>query len=417
MADAARGKKALEASRYEDAIEHYTAALKSSPMSPDYLIQRSAAYQRFKNHTAALADAERAVVYAQQRGKRELIVEAQFRRGCALHSLERYGDAQFVFDLVKKKDDKHKAVTMWLGLVKTAINKLDAEDEKRECHVKETPEVEESAPPDVATKSVSPSTASTTSTAATSSTAPTTATTPAAPVHTPAEKIRYEWYQNSTHVYFTLFAKGVPKDKAQIDIQERSLSISFPLANKSSFDFTVEPLFAAVNPEKCDPRIMSTKIEVVLAKATPGRKWSTLESKEPADAAALNSNGTTATDAAVKKAVLLNPTTTGPAYPTSSKSGPKDWDKVVKEANKAARSDSEKKSSGYDDDDDDEGADGANFFFNKLYKDSSPEVQRAMVKSFTESNGTALNTNWDEVSKGKVETVPPDGMEAREYEK
>ena len=38
-----------------------------------------------------------------------------------------------------------------------------------------------------------------------------------------------------------------------------------------------------------------------------------------------------------------------------------------------------------------------------------------MMKSYTESNGTALSTNWEEVSKGKVETSPPTGMEARKW--
>ena len=97
-----------------------------------------------------------------------------------------------------------------------------------------------------------------------------------------------------------------------------------------------------------------------------------------------------------------------------SKSGPKDWDKVVKDIKK---SENPEKEGSVDDDDDDMGGDEANHFFKKLFKGSSPEVQRAMMKSYTESNGTALSTNWDEVSKGKVETVPPDGMEAREYEK
>lgn len=36
-----------------------------------------------------------------------------------------------------------------------------------------------------------------------------------------------------------------------------------------------------------------------------------------------------------------------------------------------------------------------------------------MMKSFTESNGTCLSTNWDEVGKGTVETRPPEGMIAK----
>jgi len=37
------------------------------------------------------------------------------------------------------------------------------------------------------------------------------------------------------------------------------------------------------------------------------------------------------------------------------------------------------------------------------------------MKSYTESNGTALSTNWSEVGKGKVETSPPEGMIAKQW--
>ena len=39
-----------------------------------------------------------------------------------------------------------------------------------------------------------------------------------------------------------------------------------------------------------------------------------------------------------------------------------------------------------------------------------------MMKSFQESNGTVLSTNWQEVGTGTVEMKPPDGVEYRQYE-
>ena len=36
--------------------------------------------------------------------------------------------------------------------------------------------------------------------------------------------------------------------------------------------------------------------------------------------------------------------------------------------------------------------------------------RRAMNKSFQESGGTVLSTNWSEVDKGQVDVKPPDGM-------
>jgi suppressor of G2 allele of SKP1 len=38
-----------------------------------------------------------------------------------------------------------------------------------------------------------------------------------------------------------------------------------------------------------------------------------------------------------------------------------------------------------------------------------------MMKSYQESNGTSLSTVWDEVGKKKVETSPPEGMEAKAW--
>ena len=38
-----------------------------------------------------------------------------------------------------------------------------------------------------------------------------------------------------------------------------------------------------------------------------------------------------------------------------------------------------------------------------------------MNKSFQESNGTVLSTNWGEVGAGQVDAKPPDGMEARRF--
>ena len=37
------------------------------------------------------------------------------------------------------------------------------------------------------------------------------------------------------------------------------------------------------------------------------------------------------------------------------------------------------------------------------------------MKSYTESNGTALSTNWKDVGKGHVETHPPEGMVAKKW--
>jgi suppressor of G2 allele of SKP1 len=43
------------------------------------------------------------------------------------------------------------------------------------------------------------------------------------------------------------------------------------------------------------------------------------------------------------------------------------------------------------------------------------DTKRAMMKSFQESGGTQLSTNWKEVGKQKMEVKPPEGQEWRDW--
>ena len=379
---AARGKQLIEDKKFEEAVLALTAALKESPTSPVYLTQRALAYQRNKQYPEALADANAAVVHAHRRAKKELIVDAQVRRGVILYNLERYGDARAVLDIVKRMNKDVKEVGTWSALIASKVKALGEDHEKMQVTVKEVPDLDMEA---LKVGESGPTTSATNGAAS--------APTPAPVAQTPVDKIRHDWYQNNQNVYLTLLAKGVPQDKAVVEITERSMSISFPVAaSDATYDFSLDPLYAPVNVEKCITRVLPSKVEIILAKATPGQKWNALESSEP-----VAETTTSKTDFAAR-AVFTASAPSGPAYPTSSKSGPKDWDKFG------------------EDDDEDEG-DATNAFFKKLYKGASPEVQRAMMKSYTESNGTSLSTNWEEVSKGKVETLPPDGMEAKPWGK
>lgn len=114
-----------------------------------------------------------------------------------------------------------------------------------------------------------------------------------------------------------------------------------------------------------------------------------------------NSQPKTPVDEAVRNAALgiaSESKTAGPSYPTSSRNGPKNWDKLASEIG------------------DDNTEDDVNNFFQSLYKGADEDTKRAMMKSYQESNGTVLSTNWSEVGKGKVETSPPDGMVARKWD-
>ncbi|TKA66003.1 hypothetical protein B0A49_09329 [Cryomyces minteri] len=399
MEQAARGEAALKAQYYPEAIKQFTSALAQSPSSPIYYISRSKAYQRLSppDHEHALVDAENAVIFARQRAKRELIVQAQLRRAIALFGLERYADGNFVLDIVKRMDPKEKTLSIWSKKFSDRLGALPEGDEKRVVHVSEVPDRE---PPKEAVPN--------TSTARNDSLAPKTASAPVEKevVQTPASKIRHEWYQNAENVYFTLFAKGVPKDKAAIEITSTSISISFPLQTSSTYDFSLEPLWGSVDTSMSTYSILSTKIEITLKKASPGQKWPSLESTEPAAKLAVEPSvgmDGSKSEKKINEKTSLDETKTktaaAPAYPTSSRTGPKDWDKFASDMN-----------------DDDEGGDEVNAFFKKLYAGASDDTKRAMMKSYQESNGTALSTNWAEVGSGPVKVHPPDGMVAKKWD-
>jgi suppressor of G2 allele of SKP1 len=57
-----------------------------------------------------------------------------------------------------------------------------------------------------------------------------------------------------------------------------------------------------------------------------------------------------------------------------------------------------------------------NEFFQNLFANADDNTKKAMMKSFQESGGTALSTNWDEVKKAPVEIKAPSGSEARKWE-
>ncbi|CAI6298888.1 unnamed protein product [Periconia digitata] len=386
MDQAAKGAAALSAAKYDEAIQLYTQALATNPKAVSYYIQRSTAYQRCSRYPEALADAEIAVVLAHQRARRELIRDAQLRRAIALFFTEKYADADHILSIVKKLDDKEKTSGVWGMKIANKLKALPEDDERRKVSVEDIPQVELPTAPEP-TKS-----------AASDKSKGEQKSEPVAPkpvVPTPADKIKHEWYQNNDSVFITLLAKGVNPDKIDFEIEKDSLSVSFPIGDTgSSFLFTLDPLFAEVD---CDSSRLSgkaTKVEIALKKATPGIKWHKLEGDQGVKP--ITGNTTT-----LPSHVLQNKPESGPAYPTSSKKGAKNWDKLADE--------------NLNEDGDDAEGDETSRFFKTLYKGAGADQQRAMMKSYQESGGTVLSTDWGSVGNKFIKPEPPQGMEAKNY--
>ena len=64
---------------------------------------------------------------------------------------------------------------------------------------------------------------------------------------------------------------------------------------------------------------------------------------------------------------------------------------------------------------DDPNAIDSNSAFASLFAHVDDNAKRAIMKSYTESGGTTLSTDWDDVSKGPVSVKPPEGQEWRKW--
>lgn len=119
----------------------------------------------------------------------------------------------------------------------------------------------------------------------------------------------------------------------------------------------------------------------------------------------------TAPKVAATNSVIPDPT---PASSTGTPSGfgakpRKNWDKVTTTILSGEKEITTSE-------DPNAGGDGAvNGFFQKLFGDADDDTKRAMMKSYSESGGTTLSTNWAEVGKDKVTVKPPEGSEWKRW--
>ncbi|KKA26631.1 hypothetical protein TD95_002649 [Thielaviopsis punctulata] len=434
---AAAGDQALKNRDWSTAISKYSAALAQST-SPLWLLNRSKAYIGLADFPSALADANAAYHAALSRANRKLMADAQYRRAVAFLRLGEHANADCAArwalqllgtqpvsapdtettdvdadgNYVPRKEEVAAAVRELIGGLRSeammqvnparnqlvaiqsfrqqclgAMEKLPAGDKGWKPTASKVPPKDENKTQAVATPKAE-------------GTQPAAAT---AKANTMAAKdLRTDFYQSTDKATLSVFVKGVDKSKFSVKFvpcADASTSTTVYLCGLPLGQEDVSVKLALGGPvtiAESSFRVSPVKIELSLKKATaskwPGGLEGKPETASPDNAASTESASVTATPAAPAPA----PAAAAPSYPTSSKKGPVNWDKLA----------------GDDNDDDDK---DVNKFFKQLYAGSTDDQRRAMMKSFVESNGTSLSTDWASVKDGTVETKAPEGVEVKPW--
>lgn len=357
-----KAKEAFIDDHFELAVDLYSQAIAMEPTNAELFADRAQANLKLRNFTEAVADANKAIELDPSMAK------AYLRKGIACIKLEEYqtakaaleagaslapGDARFT-NLIKECDEliaEEKAELPKQSLEKTST---DVAIPPASELMDKTLEIRKDAQ------------------AVVSATKP--------------PKYRHEFYQKPEEVVVTIFAKGVKPTSVSVDFGEQILSVSVDVPGEEAYTF-VPRLFGKIIPSKCKYEVLSTKIEIRLAKAEP-IQWTSLEFSK---------------DNTVLQKINVSTATQRPYYP-SSKPRKVDWDTLEAQVKK------EEKEEKLD------GDAALNKFFRGIYQDADEDTRRAMQKSFVESNGTVLSTNWQEVGSKKVEGSPPEGMEVKKWE-
>uniref|UniRef100_A0A0D9V339 Protein SGT1 homolog n=1 Tax=Leersia perrieri TaxID=77586 RepID=A0A0D9V339_9ORYZ len=357
-----KAKAAFVDDDFELAAELYTQAIEVGPATAELYADRAQAHIKLGNYTEAVADANKAIELDPSMHK------AYLRKGAACIKLEEYQTAKAALELGSSFASGDSRFTR---LMKECDERIA--EEASQAPVKKTDEG--------ASASVAATVEKKDDTETMDNTQQPMAEVPSKP------KYRHDFYNSATDVVLTIFAKGVPAENVAVDFGEQMLSVLIEVPGEEPYHFQPR-LFSKIIPDKSKYQVLSTKVEIRLAKAEQ-ITWTSLDyDNKP--------------NAIPQKIISPAASTPRPSYPSSKSK--KDWDKLEAEVKKEEK---------------DEKLDGdaaLNKFFRDIYSDADEDMRRAMMKSFVESNGTVLSTNWKDVGSKKVEGSPPDGMELKKWE-
>lgn len=175
---------------------------------------------------------------------------------------------------------------------------------------------------------------------------------------------RYDWYQTNDTLYITILSISPPITKDNINIYYHEQKICIKLGEPVNYTLDLD-LYDTIIPKDCDIiKCQPTSLEIRLRK-----------------------------------------------HNTSN------WPSLTKGAKSESTKDDKwsKMSNNIDNDDKPKGEAALQQFFQSIYASASEDVKKSMNKSFQESGGTCLSTNWEQVKKEKVPIRPPEGVEPKNF--
>ena len=89
---------------------------------------------------------------------------------------------------------------------------------------------------------------------------------------------RQDWYQTQTTVILSVFAKNVDKENTNVKFFSDEIHVDARFKDGKTYTWH-SPLSQPIHPEASKFTILSTKIEIILAKAN-GISWASIEPRE-----------------------------------------------------------------------------------------------------------------------------------------
>ncbi|CAA3029936.1 Suppressor of G2 allele of skp1 [Olea europaea subsp. europaea] len=244
----AKAKDAFIDDHFELAVDLYSQAIALSPNTAELFADRAQANIKLRNFNEAVADANMAIELDPSMAK------AYLRKGMACIELEEYQPAKTALQTgasLAPEDSR------FINLIKECNERIAEEaGELLKQLVDEAPSYVTSGSDSSGQSSATPSDAPGAISLSNGGT----------PMSSTKLKYKHEYYQKPEEIVVTIFAKRVPEKNIVVDFGEQILSVTIHLPGEDAYHFQPR-LFGKIIPSKCRYEVMSTKVEIRLAKA------------------------------------------------------------------------------------------------------------------------------------------------------